>query len=41
MDCIVHRVAKSRTQLNNFHVKKASLVAQAVKKSPAMWETWE
>ena len=40
MDCIVHRVTKSQTQLNDFHVHRASLVAQLVKNPPAMWETW-
>ena len=28
MDCIVHGVAKSQTQLSNFHFHVASLVAQ-------------
>ena len=40
MDCIVHGVAKSQTQLSNFHFHLASLVAQTVKRLPAMWETW-
>ena len=40
MDCIVHGVAKSQTQLSNFHFHVASLVAQTVKRLPAMWETW-
>ena len=40
MDCIVHGVAKSQTQLSNFHFHVASLLAQTVKRLPAMWETW-
>ena len=42
MDCMVHGVAKSRTQLSNFHltILRASLVAQMVKNPPAMWEAW-
>ena len=40
MDCIVHGVAKSQTQLSNFHFHLASLVAQTVKRLPAMQETW-
>ena len=42
----VHGVAKSRTQLNDFHFHftfppfEASLEAQRVKHLPAMWETW-
>ena len=39
MDCIVHGVAKSRTQLSDFHLW-ASLVAQTVKNLPAVQETW-
>ena len=40
MDCIVHGVAKSRTQLNDFHFTLFSdLVAQLVKNPPAMRET--
>ena len=39
MDCIVHGVEKSRTQLSEFHFR-ASLVAQLVKNLPAMQETW-
>ena len=35
MDCVVHGVAKSWTQLRDFH----SLEAQMVKNLPAMWET--
>ena len=38
MDCIVYRVAKSRTRLSDFHFH-FSLVAQTVKNPPAMWET--
>ena len=45
MDCIVHGVAKSWTQLSDFHFalsafKSASLVARMVKNLPAIWETW-
>ena len=40
MDYIVHGVAKSQTQLSNFHFHLASLVAQTVKRLPAMWEAW-
>ena len=36
IDCIVHGVAKSRTQLRFW----ASLVAQLVKNLPAVWVTW-
>ena len=39
MDCIVHGVEKSRTQLSEFHFR-ASLVAQLVKNLPAIRETW-
>ena len=39
MDCIVHGVAKSWTQLNNFHFH-TSLVAQMIKNLLAMWESW-
>ena len=45
---IVHRVAKSRTQLKRlstqfsraYLINRASLVAQLIKNLPAMWETW-
>jgi len=45
---IVHRVAKSRTQLKRlstqfsraYLITRASLVAQLIKNLPAMWETW-
>ena len=43
MDCIVHGVTKSWTQLNDFHFhfhQWASLIAQLVKNLPAMQETW-
>ena len=36
----VHGVAKSQTQLSNEHIAYASLVAQTVKRLPAMQETW-
>ena len=46
MDCIVHRVAKSRTRLSALHFHfslsfkvQVSLVAQIVKNLPAMQET--
>ena len=39
MDCIAHGVAKSRTQLSDFHFR-TSLVGQLVKNLPAMQETW-
>ena len=39
MECIVHGVATSQTQLSDFHFT-ASLVAQQVKNLPAMQETW-
>ena len=43
MYCIVHGVAKSWTQLSDFHsltgVYQVSLVAQMVKNLPAMQET--
>ena len=38
MDCIVHRVAESRTRLSDFHFH-FSLVAQTVKNPPAVGET--
>ena len=38
MDCIVHGVAKSGTQLSDFHFASL-LVAQTVKNLPAMWDT--
>ena len=38
MDCIAHGVAKSRTQLSDFHFR-TSLVGQLVKNLPAMQET--
>ena len=37
MDCVVCGVAKSRTQLSNFHF--TSLVARKVESMPAMQET--
>ena len=41
MDCIVHGVAKSQTQLSDFHVHIwTSLVAQTVKRLSIMLETW-
>ena len=44
MDCIVHRVAKSRTCLSNFYFISlhfwASLVARIVKNLPTMQKTW-
>ena len=42
MDCMVHGVTESRTQLSHFHFHFlwASLVTQRVKHLPAMWETW-
>ena len=45
MDCIVHGVGKSQTQLSNFHFQKfilrsQSLVAEKVKNLSAMKETW-
>ena len=42
MDCRVHGVTKSRTQLSEFHylILRASLVAQLVGTLPAMQETW-
>ena len=46
MECIVQGVAKSQTQLSDFHftslhyITMASLVAQQVKNLPAMQETW-
>ena len=39
MDCIVHGVTKSQTQLSNFHFHFTSLVAQMVKNLLAMQET--
>ena len=39
MDCIVHGVAKSGTQLSDFDFASL-LVAQTVKNLPAVWETW-
>ena len=44
MDCIVHGVTNSRTQLSNFHFHflqytGASLVVQLVENLPAMQET--
>ena len=39
MDCIVHAVAKSRTQLKQFHFHQASLVAQWVKSLSARKKT--
>ena len=36
---VIHGVAKSRTQLSNFHFW-ASLLAQLVKNPSAVWETW-
>ena len=39
MDCTVHGVAKSQTQLSDFHFH-FSLVAQMVKNQPAVLETW-
>ena len=44
MDCIVHGITKSRTQLSNFHFHfseyiGSSLVVQLVKNLPAMQET--
>ena len=39
MDCIVHGVATSWTQLA-LHFIWASVVAQLVKNLPTMWETW-
>ena len=41
----VHGIAKSRTRLSDFHFPLtshfgAALVAQPVKRLPAMWETW-
>ena len=44
MDCVVHGVTKSRTQLSNFHFHfsayiGASLEVQLVKNLPAMQET--
>ena len=48
MDCLVQGVAKSQTQLSNFHytyihtyvcIHRASLVAQSVKNLPAVQET--
>ena len=44
MDCIVHAVAKSQTQLSNFHFTCilyfwASLIAQMGKNPPAMQKT--
>ena len=40
MDCIVHEVAKSQTQLSDFHFHFwASLISQLVKNPPAMQET--
>ena len=43
MDCIVHGVTKSWTQLSDFHFhfhQWASLIAQLVKNLLAMQETW-
>ena len=40
MDCIVHEVAKSRTQVSDFYFTWASLVAQMVKSLPAVQDTW-
>ena len=37
--CIVHGIAKSRTRLSDFHFFRASLVAQRLKRLPAMRET--
>ena len=39
MDCIVHRVAKSPTQLRDFHFHFDFLMAQTVKNLPAMRKT--
>ena len=39
MDCIVHGVTKSQTQLSDFHFHFTSLVAQMVKNLLAMQET--
>ena len=39
MDCIVHRVAKSPTQLRDFHFHFDFLMAQTVKNLPAMQVT--
>ena len=39
--CLKASVAKSQTQLSDFHFHyAASLVAQLVKNAPAIWETW-
>ena len=40
MDCIVHGVTKSQTQLRDLCIYKASLVTQMVKNLLARWETW-
>ena len=41
MDYLVHGIAKSQTQLSEFHFYFwAFLVAQLVKNPPAIWETW-
>ena len=44
MECIVHGVVKSWTQLSDLHslthFTRASIVAQLVKNPPAMRETW-
>ena len=39
MDCIIHGVAKSLTQLRDFHFHFDFLMAQTVKNLPAMQET--
>ena len=43
MDCIVHGVTKSQTQLSNLHFHRgkfgASLIAQLVKNPPEMQKT--
>ena len=37
----VHGVTESQTRLSDFHFHfGASLVAQRLKRPPAMWETW-
>ena len=43
MDCIVHGVAKSWTQLSDIHFHFhhwCAMIAQLVKNLPAMQETW-
>ena len=37
---LVHGVAKSQTELSEFHFHLACLVAQIVKNLPSMWEIW-